>query len=228
MYQGSFDSYVARFFNTSFNYTYIHFDRVNFLKAGIERATKINTVSPTYRNEVMTNEFGFSLDGALCKRQQDFVGILNGIDDQVFNPESDHLIDYPYNALKTKVGKQKNKEAILHHFDLDVDLNVPLIVYVGRLATQKGINLMTQSLEDVIEYGNARFILMGSGNDSYQDYFRYLTSKYPNKVGHYIGFNEEIAHKLYASSDIFMMPSRFEPCGLRSINRYALRLITFS
>jgi starch synthase len=213
-YQGSFDTYVARFFNTAFNYTYIHFDRVNFLKAGIERATKINTVSPTYRNEVLSSEYGFSLDGALERRADDFVGILNGIDDQVFNPQTDHLIYQNYDAQKTKIGKQKNKEAILHHFDLDVDVKVPLIVYIGRLATQKGINLMTQALEEVIEYGNARFILMGSGNDSYQDFFRYLTYKYPSKVGHYIGFNEEIAHKLYAASDIFMMPSRFEPCGL--------------
>jgi starch synthase len=88
------------------------------------------------------------------------------------------------------------------------------VVYIGRLATQKGINLMTRVLEEVIEYSDASFILMGSGNDSYQDYFKYLSFKYPKKVGNYIGFNEEIAHKLYAASDLFMMPSRFEPCGL--------------
>lgn len=213
-YQGAFDTYVSRFFNTAFNYTYIHFDRVNFLKAGIERATKINTVSPTYRNEVLTQEYGFTLDGALLKRQSDFVGILNGIDDQVFNPETDHYLVQNYDHLKTKDGKNKNKEAMLHHFDLSVDLKVPLIVYIGRLATQKGINLMTRTLEEVVEYSDARFILMGSGNDSYQDFFRYLSAKYPHKVGHYIGFNEEIAHRLYAAADLFMMPSRFEPCGL--------------
>jgi starch synthase len=213
-YQGTFDSYVSRFFNTGFNYTYIHFDRVNFLKAGIERATKINTVSPTYRNEVLTNEFGFTLDGALMRRQDDFVGILNGIDSDVFNPKTDHFIAQPFDQTDATKGKLKNKEAILHHFDLDVDLKAPLVVYIGRLATQKGINLMTRSLEEVIEYSDARFILMGSGNDSYQDFFRYLSYKYPRKVGNYIGFNEEIAHKLYASSDLFLMPSRFEPCGL--------------
>jgi starch synthase len=213
-YQGSFDPYVSRFFNTDFNYTYIHFDRVNFLKAGIERATKINTVSPTYRNEVLTSEFGFSLDGALQKRHHDFIGILNGIDDHVFDPKNDHLIPAHFDASKTKEGKLKNKEHVLHHFDLDVDLKTPLVVYIGRLATQKGINLMTRSLEEVVEYSDARFVLMGSGNDSYQDYFRYLSFKYPRKVGHYIGFNEEIAHQLYAGSDLFLMPSRFEPCGL--------------
>jgi len=213
-YQGSFDPYVARFFNTDFNYTYIHFDRVNFLKAGIERASKINTVSPTYRDEVLSQEYGFTLDGALQSRKRDFVGILNGIDDEVFNPKSDHLIEYKYDKRNFFNQKQKNKEHILTHFNLDVDLNVPLVTYVGRLATQKGINLMTSILEEVVEYSNARFILMGSGNDSYEEFFRYLSFKYPKRVSNYIGFNEEIAHKLYASSDLFMMPSRFEPCGL--------------
>ena len=213
-YQGSFDPYVARFFNTDFNYTYIHFDRVNFLKAGIERATKINTVSPTYRDEVLSQEYGFTLDGALNHRKQDFIGILNGIDDEVFNPKTDHLIEYNYDKRNYFQMKQKNKEHILNHFNLDIDINQPLITYVGRLATQKGINLMTQVLEEVVEYSNARFILMGSGNDSYEDFFRYLSYKYPKRVSNYIGFNEEIAHKLYAASDLFMMPSRFEPCGL--------------
>jgi len=213
-YQGSFDPFVSRFFNTPFNYTYMHFDRVNFLKAGIERATKINTVSPTYRNEVLTSEYGFTLDGALDRRINDFIGVLNGIDYQDLDPKTDHYLAANYDLIDYKTGKRKNKEKILHHFDLDVDLKVPLIVYIGRLATQKGINLMTRSLEEVIEYSNARFILMGSGNDSYQDFFRYLSYKYPKKVADYIGFNEEIAHQLYAASDIFMMPSRFEPCGL--------------
>jgi starch synthase len=213
-YQGSFDPYVSRFFNTDFNYAYIHFDRVNLLKAGIERATKINTVSPTYRNETMTQDYGFSLDGALSKRKDDYYGILNGIDDDVFDPETDYLIHANYNAVKTKDGKLKNKEFLFNHFNLDVDLKVPLVAYVGRLATQKGINLMTPILEEVIIYSDSRFVLMGSGNDSYQDYFKYLSDKYPNKVASFIGFNEKLAHQIYAASDIFMMPSRFEPCGL--------------
>jgi len=213
-YQGSFDPFVSRFFNTDFNFTYIHFDRVNFLKSGIERATKINTVSPTYRNEVLTSDYGFSLDGALEKRSHDFVGILNGIDDQVFDPKTDQYLVANFDKTNYKSGKKKNKEQIMHHFDLDVNFNVPLIAYVGRLATQKGINLMTRTLEEIVENTDARFILMGSGNDSYQDYFRYLSYKYPKKVANFIGFNEELAHQVYAASDIFMMPSRFEPCGL--------------
>jgi len=213
-YQGSFDPFVSRFFNTDFNYTYMHFDRVNFLKSGIERATKINTVSPTYRNEILTSEYGFSLDGALEKRSNDLVGILNGIDNQVFDPKTDHYLVANFDKATYKSGKKKNKEQVLKHFDLDVDFNVPLVAYVGRLATQKGINLMTRVLEEVVEKTDARFVLMGSGNDSYQDFFRYLAFKYPKKVANYIGFNEELAHQVYAASDLFMMPSRFEPCGL--------------
>ena len=95
-YQGSFAPYVSRFFNTPFNYTYMHFDQVNFLKAGIARATKINTVSPQYRNEVLDMNYGFSLDGALWQRKDDFIGILNGIDDTVFNPADDPFIEKPY------------------------------------------------------------------------------------------------------------------------------------
>ncbi|MCF7932747.1 MAG: glycogen synthase [Acholeplasmataceae bacterium] len=213
-YQGSFDTYVSRFFNTDFDYTYIHFDRVNFLKAGIERATKINTVSPTYRDEIMTGDGGFSLDGALMRRQDDLVGILNGIDTDLFDPRNDPMLETQYGIKDVKKGKRLNKESLLHQFDLDVDLDTPLVSYIGRLASQKGINLMTRSLEEVIMYSEARFILMGSGNDSYEDYFRYLAEKFPGKVANYIGFNESIAHRLYAASDIFMMPSRFEPCGL--------------
>ncbi|MCD4826287.1 MAG: glycogen synthase [Acholeplasmataceae bacterium] len=213
-YQGSFDPYVSRFFNTNFDYTYMHFDRVNFLKAGISRATKINTVSPTYRNEILTQEFGFTLDGALNDRKCDLVGILNGIDDTVFNPKSDPLIEFNFDKRNFFSMKQKNKENLLKQFNLEVDLNEPLVTYVGRLATQKGINLFNEILEEVIIYSNARFILMGSGNDSYESFFRYLSLKYPKRVSNFIGFNEALAHKVYASSDLFMMPSRFEPCGL--------------
>lgn len=214
-YQGDFDKDVAKFFNTDFDYTYIHFDRVNYLKVGIERATKINTVSPTYSKEVMTREYGFSLDGSLQNRINDFSGILNGIDDQnTFNPKTDKYLIKTYSVSNHKSGKNLNKQFLLEHFGLDKNLDEPLIAYVGRLADQKGLGLMEYCLEEVIQYSNAKFILMGSGDKAYEDYFRYLTYKHPNKVGNYIGFNEKIAHIIYGASDIFMMPSRFEPCGL--------------
>lgn len=213
-YQGSFGTYVSRFFNTPFNYTYMHFDSVNFLKAAISRSTKINTVSPQYRNEVLSMTYGFSLDGALWQRKDDFTGILNGIDDSVFNPKDDPFIEKTY-SLKTVVsGKRVNKEAILHHFNLDVNLDAPLIVYVGRLAEQKGIDLIMQSIEHVVHHTDASFILMGSGESNYESFFKSLSHQYPNRIANYIGFNEQIAHQLYAAADLFMMPSQFEPCGL--------------
>lgn len=213
-YQGVFDPFVSRFFNVEFDYTYMHFDRVNFMKAAIERATMINTVSPTYRNEVMTSEFGFTLDGALKKREKDFVGILNGIDTELYNPNTDDLIYEKYNGVTFKKGKAENKKQLLQRFNLTYDENIPLVSYIGRLATQKGINLMSKVLEEVIQYTDAKFVFLGSGNDSYEEFFRYLANKYPDRVAAYIGFSEELAHKLYAATDIFMMPSRFEPCGL--------------
>src|SRR5690554_395049 len=214
-YQGNFDKEVSKFFNTDFDYTYIHFDRVNFLKSGIERATKINTVSPTYQKEVMTPEYGFSLDGALENRNNDFSGILNGIDDDtVFNPKKDKLVIKNYGITDFKSGKLDNKAFLLEHFGMDSDTTQPLIAYVGRLADQKGIGLMSFCLEEIIQHSNAKLILMGSGDVGYEDYFRYLTHKYPTRVGNYIGFNEKIAHIIYAASDVFMMPSKFEPCGL--------------
>ena len=214
-YQGSFGKEVSKYFNTDFDYTYIHFDNVNFLKAGIERATRINTVSPTYSKEVMTRAYGFSLDGSLENRKSDFSGILNGIDDETtFNPSKDTSLIKQYGKRDYISGKRVNKAYLLEHFGMDTDTNTPLIAYVGRLADQKGIGLMEQSLEEVIQYSNAKFILMGSGDPDYENFFRYLTTKYPNKVGNYIGFNEKMAHIIYAASDLFMMPSQFEPCGL--------------
>ncbi len=213
-YQGSFDPYVSRFFNTPFNYTYMHFDRVNFLKAGIARATKINTVSPTYRNDILDMANGFTLDGALWQRKDDFTGILNGIDKTVFNPVDDAFLVETYTKKDVIQKKRINKEAMLHHFNLAIDCDAPLIAYIGRLASQKGIHLMMDTIEDVIHQTDALFILMGSGDEAFESFFRYLSHKYPDRVAHYIGFNEQIAHQLYAAADLFMMPSQFEPCGL--------------
>lgn len=213
-YQGSFDYYVSRFFNTKFNQTYVHFGRVNFLKAGISRATKINTVSQAYQHEVLTSEYGFTLDGALLQRRDDFYGILNGIDTDFFHPKSDHLLEKNYDLRSFKSGKEINKAWLFSYFQLELNLNRPLVVYIGRLAKQKGVDLMMRILEDVVYHSDATFILMGSGEKVYEDYFRYLTDKHPTKVANYLGFNESIAHKVYAGADLFMMPSAFEPCGL--------------
>lgn len=213
-YQGSFGTYAADYFNIHFDYTFVHFKSINYLKTGIETATKINTVSPNYRDEIMTQEFGFSLDGSIKKRGNDVSGILNGIDQQLFNPETDPLIYKNYTTRNLKLGKQANKQDLLDYFQMEADVTKPMISFIGRLANQKGIDLMQAVLEDVLMYSNASLVVLGSGEEEYEDYFIYLKDKYPNRVGYYQGYNEALAHKIYAGSDIFLMPSKFEPCGL--------------
>ncbi len=213
-YQGSFEQSVDNYFNTKFNYTYIHFERVNFLKTAIMRANAINTVSPNYRNEILTRFYGFTLDGALKSRQENLYGILNGIDYEVNNPETDQYLVRNYSKKHFIMGKRENKKVVLEKLGLDKLLDSPMVSFIGRLARQKGIDLMKATLEEVIATSNATFVLIGTGDPEYEDYFRYLSGKYPKKVSSYIGFSDELAHQIYAASDIFMMPSLFEPCGL--------------
>lgn len=212
-YQGSFSSDSAKYFNSDFDYTYIHFGDVNFLKTGIVKATKINTVSPEYRNEILTEEYGFALDGSLRERENDLVGILNGIDYQVFNSETDSLITKNYTTRNLKVSKQKNKEAILKFFGLENN-DKPLISFIGRLVDQKGIHFMEETFEDLIFHTKATLVILGSGDYYFENYFDYLHNKYPGRILFYRGYNEQLAHLIYAGSDIFLMPSIFEPCGL--------------
>src|SRR5690554_949831 len=214
-YQGNFSKFSAKYFNMDFNYTYMHFGDVNYLKTGILKATKINTVSPQYRNEILTEDFGFTLDGSLRERKRDLVGILNGIDFDVFNSETDQLIVKNFSSRNLKVGKKTNKEAILNYFGIeDGNLDAPVISYIGRLVSQKGIHLMEQTLEDLVYHSNAYLVVLGSGDQYFQNYFNYLKNKYPDRVLFYEGYNEKLAHQIYAGSDIFLMPSMFEPCGL--------------
>lgn len=211
-FQGNFDSNEARLFNHAFDETYIHFGRVNFLKAGIARATKINTVSSSFRDEVLNQDQGFTLDGMLRYREADFSGILNGIDEMVFHPETDPYLHKNYNVKTHLTGKKANKKALFKQFDFGDDKQ--LFTFIGRLSSQKGIPLFQQALESFLNHADIKVFLMGSGNSYYEDYFHYLSNKYPDKVRTYIGFNEQIAHLAYAASDFFMMPSQYEPCGL--------------
>lgn len=211
-FQGNFDEHESRLFNHDFDHTYIHFNRVNFLKAGISRATKINTVSPSFRNEVLSQEKGFTLDGMLRYREKDFSGILNGIDDSVFNPEIDPYLTQTYHAKNLVSGKKANKNALFKSYKFGEDKQ--LFSYIGRLSSQKGIHFFQHILEDFIANADVKVFLMGSGNTYYENFLNYLRNKYPNKVRVHIGFNEKLAHQVYAASDFFMMPSEYEPCGL--------------
>lgn len=213
-YQGVFDKSASVYTNAEFEYTYIHFDQLNFLKCGIVKADFINTVSETYRDEIQTEYFGATLDGSLKDRKDRLYGILNGIDDTIYNPETDPHIPFKFNKRRFINGKRQNKVRLLEKYGLDLVKEIPLVTYIGRLAGQKGLDLMMATLEEAVAASNANYIFLGSGEEKYERFLKELSQKYPKKFYAYVGFSNPLAHELYASSDLMVMPSQFEPCGL--------------
>lgn len=187
-------------------------DNCSTLKAGIMYADKITTVSPTHRYELLTPEGGMGLEGAFRLREFDFVGILNGIDYNEFNPELDKNIPDTYNIDDFYAGKQANKEALLRRFGLN-NLGLPVFGLVSRLTWQKGIDLVIPMIRNLVHKG-CNFVILGSGEYELEQQFEQLIREFPYNVGIYIGYNDEVAHLIYAGSDFFLMPSLFEPCGL--------------
>ena len=187
---------------------------INFMKTAIMESSSITTVSPTYKDETLTDQYGYNLNNILGLRYFNYMGILNGIDVDKFNPETDKHIYKNYSVKNFQAGKKANKEALLKEFGLDTKEDAPLFGLVSRLVVQKGVELLMPVIDDVIRYSNAKFILMGSGDQMYEDFFRSLEVRYPDRVKCYIGYSDPIAQKIYAGCDIFLMPSLFEPCGL--------------
>jgi len=187
------------------------YGQVNFMKAGILYADLINTVSKKYALEIQTPEFGERLDGLLRKRAQDLYGIVNGIDYEELNPKTDKYIYSNYSADSIAL-KKENKKMLQQEMGLPVN-DTPLIGIITRLVDQKGLDLITDIFDMVMSLG-VQFVLLGSGEDHYQKLFAQLKMKYPRQTAANIGFNVELAQKIYAGADIFLMPSRFEPCGL--------------
>lgn len=187
------------------------YGNVNFLKAGIISADFITTVSETYAMEILTPEFGFGLDGVLRKRQKDLYGILNGIDYEEWNPSRDkHL---PFNYSKGRLsGKFKCKLELLKRCGLKGP-ELPIFCFIGRLSNQKGIDLLTDVIASIINLG-ANLVIIGKGEEFYDSLLRSEKERYTEKVFFYSGFDEPLAHLAYGGSDIFLMPSRYEPCGL--------------
>lgn len=194
---------------------------VSTLKAGIMYADRITTVSPTHRYELLTSEGGMGLEGALRLREYDFVGILNGIDYNEFNPEIDKEIPSTFNIDDFYSAKQLDKEALLRRFGLS-DLGLPVFGIVSRLTWQKGIDLVIPMIRNLVMKG-CHFVVLGSGEYELEQQFEQLIREFPYNVGIYIGYNNEVAHLIYAGSDFFLMPSLFEPCGLSQMisQRYA-------
>ena len=187
-------------------------DMVSSLKAGIEYANKITTVSPNHRNELLTPEGSMGLNNVLIHHEYDFCGILNGIDYQEFNPEKDPYIVKNYKSTNFISGKKENKIALLHQFNLENEA-LPIYALVSRVTWQKGMSLVFAAARSLLDRG-ANVILLGSGEYNYEQEMENLRREYPNHVGIYIGYNNSLAHMIYAGSDFFMMPSLFEPCGL--------------
>ena len=187
------------------------YGNINFMKGALVAADKITTVSPTYLKEIQTDYFGEKLNGVLVKRNEDLSGILNGIDEDIYNPETDLNLVKNY-CTATIHDKEENKRSIQQKFGLPQS-DVPLIAMITRLTKQKGLELVQAVFHEIVSE-NIQMIVLGTGDPEFEQFFREMEGMYGEKFKAYIGFNEDLAHQLYAGADLFLMPSKFEPCGL--------------
>lgn len=192
---------------------------VNFLKTGLATADLLTTVSETYAREILTREYGYGLEVVLNWRKNDLFGILNGIDDDVWNPQTDKFIPFHFSAENLD-GKEKNKRFLLDQTTINYQPDVPLIGIVSRMVWQKGFDLIEKEVYWLMQK-NAQWVILGSGEDRFENFFAWMAREFPHKVWAYIGFNTELAHLIEAGADMFLMPSRYEPCGLNQM--YSLR-----
>ena len=189
------------------------------LKAGLSVSDMLSTVSRRYAQEIQTSENGYGLDWLLRARAGRLVGITNGVDYDVWNPASDPELPAHYDARDLS-GKRECKRALLERLSLPVDLDRPVFANISRLTAQKGFELIQQVAGDIVASG-AYFVALGSGEKQYEDFLQFLRDRAPRQVGIYKGYNESLAHLIEAGADVFLMPSRFEPCGLNQM--YSLR-----
>jgi len=189
------------------------------LKAGLVFSDAISTVSSRYAQEIQTSEFGEKFDGLLRSRSKDLYGILNGVDYDEWNPETDKYIAANY-SVSDLSGKKKCKRDLLSAFGLPEDLDRPLIGCISRLSDQKGFDLILTIADKMLDQGTA-FVLLGSGEEVYERAFQAQRDARRSQVGVYLGFSNELAHKIEAGADMFLMPSLFEPCGLNQM--YSLK-----
>ena len=194
-------------------------DQISFIKGGLVFANIITTVSPGYAREIQTAEFGYGLEGLLKHRADRLSGILNGIDMDIWDPSKDPLIEHHF-TVKTFKEKQKNKTALQKYFSLPVESGTPLIGMVGRLVQQKGIDIVLEALPDLLQKP-VQLVILGTGEKEYESAIKQFATQYPKQVAALIGYDETLAHRIEAGADMFLMPSRFEPCGLNQL--YSLR-----
>ena len=187
-------------------------DCLNWMKAGILYADRVSTVSPSYAYEIMTTEFGCGIDQILRMESGKLSGIVNGIDTDLYNPETDPLLDYHFSKTDLS-GKAKNKAKLQEKVGLPVRDDVPLIGIVSRLTRQKGFDLVVESLHRMLQE-DIQIVLLGTGDPGFEQAFSWFGQVFPDKLSANITFDVKLAQEIYAACDLFLMPSRFEPCGL--------------
>ena len=193
-----------------------HFKDGNLLKGGLTYADVITTVSQTYAEEIKTAFYGEKLDGLMNARANDLRGIVNGIDYEEYNPETDEYIFHPYNKQNFRKEKIKNKRALQKQLGLEENDKKMLIGIVSRLTDQKGFDLIAYMMDEMCQ-DDVQFVILGTGEERYENMFRHFDWKYRGKVSANIYYSEELSHKIYAACDAFLMPSLFEPCGLSQL-----------
>lgn len=190
------------------------YGEANYLKGGVVYADAVTTVSPSYANEITTQEGGEGLHGLMNARRNVLHGILNGIDYDEFNPQTDPYIESNFSSKSVLSGKKANKAALQKELGLPVRESAFVIGIVSRLTEQKGFDLVSYIMDDLVSRLDVQIVILGTGESKFENVFHHFHSQYPDKVSAYIGYSEEKAHKIYASADAFLMPSLFEPCGL--------------
>jgi starch synthase len=220
-YQGVFASHklddlgLGRF-GQLFDQDDLRAGRINFLRAGLLYADLVSTVSPTYAREIQTEEFGMGLEGLLRARSSSLVGILNGVDYGEWSPEADPFIPHKFSAREME-GKERNKEYLLDQLGLEPAPEAPVLGIISRLVHHKGFDLCFTVLPELLARRDLRVVVVGSGEARYEEFFSNLQQTFPGRACYHGGYHNELAHVVEAASDMILMPSRYEPCGLNQM-----------
>lgn len=193
------------------------YGQLSFIKGGLVYADRITTVSPTYAREILTTDFGYGLEGMLRHRANVLSGILNGIDEDIWNPLSDVYLTAPFDPNDVS-SKRRCRADLCQSVSLEDGPDAPpLLGHIGRLIEQKGIDLIIATIEPLLAQGRIRAVILGSGEQRFERALKRLSAKYPGRMATCIGYDEALAHRIEAGADAFLMPSRFEPCGLNQM-----------
>ncbi|OAB25398.1 starch synthase [Paenibacillus macquariensis subsp. defensor] len=192
-----------------------YYGNASFMKAGISYSNHVTTVSPTYAREIQTSHYGYGLEGLLTSLGDKLSGIINGIDAESYNPANDPYIHSNYQTNLDE--KRENKIALQKELHLPIAPKIPMIAMVTRLVDSKGLDLFIRTLDELLHYDEVQVVILGTGDAYYEQWFREAAKRYPNKLSSQITFNEGLSRKCYAASDIFLMPSKFEPCGISQL-----------